>query len=233
MRWTKRFTKIVLRTADNAKEIVRHPLRVRWVVVDKEAFEVLLDDLHSLTSRLHEIFGDYRDRQLHEVTAETYREMIILRNNLDELKAMFEAATDLIRHSREIDANRAGPHPEHDKVLRDILRLKRIKCLSNQLLMSIENDAEADIDQILEDEIGVHRYDGNLLRRSFTSHSSQETEVLARQDRSHGVLKVGSKEHEVWIEWRSVERLLRETMEDKESRVRTVVLVGMLSCAKP
>ena len=99
VRQTDHVVKRMSKAAGNAKEIITHTLRARWVMVDKEAFEALLEDLHSLTYPLHVVFGNDRERQIHEITAKTYREIIILRNNIGELKAMFDAVISLLKLS--------------------------------------------------------------------------------------------------------------------------------------
>jgi hypothetical protein len=60
IRGTKNLANLVSRRAGTAKEIIAPPFQVRWVMVDKEASEKLLKDLHSLIDRLHEWFSDHR-----------------------------------------------------------------------------------------------------------------------------------------------------------------------------
>ena len=79
----------VLKGAGNAREVITHPIRARWVMVDKLAFEVLLNKIHGLIERIHELMRDYRGRQIHETTAKIYREMVVVQNDVYELKDMF------------------------------------------------------------------------------------------------------------------------------------------------
>ena len=232
-RWRNHIVKWMSRGAENAKEIITHPLRVRWVLVDKEAFEALLRDLHSLTERLHELFGDYREKRIHEITAKTYREMVILRNELGELKAMFDAVTDLIKLSTSSGTATMTYHDENHETLRDLLRLKEIKCVSDEILLSIGNNSELDIDRDLKDVVSVSLYDGPLFRDHFTYTDARDTNSLSKQNRTRGALTKEGKDFEVWVEWRTAEHVLNGSVEDKESRLRTATLAQMLSNNKP
>ena len=62
----------VLKGAGNVREVITYPIRARWVMVDKLAFEVLLNEIHGLIERIHELMRDYRGRQMYETTAKTY-----------------------------------------------------------------------------------------------------------------------------------------------------------------
>ena len=229
IRGTNHLVRLISRGAGTAKEIVAHPHRVRWVMVDKEASERLLKDLHSLTDRLHEWFSDHRQGRIHDITAKTLQEMVILRNELGEVKAMLDAVTDLLKLS-----TRPGTvntiHNEHHETIRDLLQLKQIKCISDQALLYIANTAGFDIDQYLEDAISVSRYDGALFSEHITYSIAENT---SPQPRPRGTLTAEGKDYEVWIEWRTMENVLDGSMEGKESRLRTAVLAQMLSKSKP
>ena len=146
-------------------------------MVDKEASEKLLKDLHSLTDRLHEWFSDHRQGRIHDTTAKTLREMVILRNELGELKAMFDAVTDLLKLSTSNGTVNTTYHNESHETIRDLLRLKQIKCFSDQALQCIGQTTGFDIDQYLEDVISVGRYDGALLSEHITT-VSQTTRIF-------------------------------------------------------
>ena len=109
----------------DAKEIVTHPRRIRWVTVDKDAFEALLKDLHTLTGRLHELIGENRQGNLAEITSETYRELVITRNNVQELKDMLAAMTIFMRTSPATGAAISERRENTDEEFRRLLRLKK------------------------------------------------------------------------------------------------------------
>ncbi|KAJ4293763.1 hypothetical protein N0V88_005271 [Collariella sp. IMI 366227] len=96
LRGTNHIRDFFEKTGRHTKDIITHPARVRWVAVDKEAFEALLTDLHALTERLHELMRNYREQQLDDITAKTYREMILTRNNVQDLHDMLDAISRLI-----------------------------------------------------------------------------------------------------------------------------------------
>jgi hypothetical protein len=57
--------------------------------------------------------------------------MVILRNELGELKAMFDAVTDLLKISTSTGAANRTFHNENHETIRDLLQLKQIKCISD------------------------------------------------------------------------------------------------------
>ncbi|KXX83376.1 hypothetical protein MMYC01_200006 [Madurella mycetomatis] len=79
----------------HTKEIVTHPPRVPGVAVDKEAFEALLKDIYALTERLYGLMSAYRAKKINDTTAAAYREIILARNDIQDLKVIFDA--DLAR----------------------------------------------------------------------------------------------------------------------------------------
>ncbi|KAH8662766.1 prion-inhibition and propagation-domain-containing protein [Ilyonectria robusta] len=233
LRGTNHIIKWMSKGAGNAKEIITHPFRVRWVMVDKEAFEALLKDLHSLTERIHELMGDYREKRIHETTSKTYREMVLARNDINELKDLFEAVTSLIKSSKDTgDANTAC-HNENDETLRDLLRLKEINCISDEILLKIENDVSLDIEKDLKDLLSVNRYDAITLSDHFTYAEAEGTKDLSKPHRPRGVLTKDGTDFEVWIEWRTVDNVVKGSVQDKESRLRTATLAQMLHNNKP
>ncbi|CRG92692.1 hypothetical protein PISL3812_09757 [Talaromyces islandicus] len=152
----------------DAKEVVTHPYRVRWVMVDRDAFEAVLKDIHLLTERLHQLLGDYRQNRVNDITAETYRELVLARNDLVGLKDMLGAVTTLIEtfngSSKEIPSSRN----ENDETLRDLLRLKEINRSTDDILTRFESDGDVDIEKDLKGLISVEKYDGASLSDSFT-----------------------------------------------------------------
>ncbi|KAK3303473.1 prion-inhibition and propagation-domain-containing protein [Chaetomium strumarium] len=71
LRGVPRIKEWVMKLGRNSKDIISCPVRVRWVAVDKEAFELLLDELHVLTERLHELMRNHREKQVDDITAKT------------------------------------------------------------------------------------------------------------------------------------------------------------------
>ena len=131
IRGTKHLANLVSRGAGTAKEIIAHPYRVRWVIIDKEAFKKLLKDLYNLIDCLYEWISNYRQGRIHDITMKTLREIVILRNELGELKAMFNVVTNILKLSTSTGRANRACHNENHKTIRDLLRLKQIKCISD------------------------------------------------------------------------------------------------------
>jgi hypothetical protein len=112
---TQRLSAWMSRNAKITKDILANPVRVRWVTVDRESFEALLDDLHSLTERIHGLMGDYKVDKIHETTAKTYRVMC---NGLREIKELLNAATKLVEASSSRSARAATQKKNNQKTLR-------------------------------------------------------------------------------------------------------------------
>ena len=209
-----------------------HRPRVRWAAVDDGAFETLLKDLHSCTQSLHQLFGDGREHRIHETTAKTYREMVILTNEPGELEEMFNAAEHILRDSTSSEGRTVTSHDLIHETFRCLLLLKRIKCISNQVLLGIRNCTEYDVDPRLKDMVSVSRHDGAQFRDRFINTGAGNMNSSSRQNRIRGILTRNGKKYEVWVEWKT-ENVLKGSLEDKESRLRTICLAQMLSCPAP
>ena len=231
-RGSSRIIAWVSKGANNAKEIINHPSRARWAMVDKFAYEALLADLHQLIERIHELMSDYRGKQIFETTARTYREMVIVRNDLCELKNMIEAVTAMLSSSTNTSAINAH-HQKNYETLRDLLQLKEIQFTSDEILSRMKNNAELDITEDLKDVINISKYDEVLFSHHFTETEAQKTISTLDPHRPRGVLFKEGKDYEVWIEWRTTAIVMDGSIEDKESMLRTATLAQMLSMKKP
>jgi hypothetical protein len=120
-----------------------------------ESFEALLDDLHSLTERIHGLMGDYKVDKIHETTAKTYREMVVMCNDLREIKELLNAATKLVEASSSRSARAATQKKTIRRRYGDLLRLKALKCASTEILLHSDTDAGIDIGIYLTGAITV------------------------------------------------------------------------------
>lgn len=233
LRATQRLSAWMSRNAKNTKDIFANPRRVRWVMVDKEAFEALLGDLHTLTERIHELMGDYKVNKIHETTAKTYREMVVMCNDLKELKELLDAATRLIEVSRSGSARTATHETKGQETLRDLLRLKALKCASTEILLHSDTDSGMDISIYLTKAITVPRYDGIVLFGHQISRTAVASASAYVPYRPRGILSNEEVSRQVWVEWRSAEDLPNGSVGDKQSILRTAALAQMLSLPKP
>ena len=227
------FARWLSKTAENAKEIVTHPLRIRWVAVDKAAFEALLEDLHRLMERIHELMDDYRAKQIDETTAKTFREMVVISNTLSELRNMFDAVTDMVEISARTTVPLSMRRDGTNETLQDLLQLKTIKCVSDSMLLTISDESERTMDAFLEDVVTVPRYDGAQFHELFTRISAEGARERSRPYRPRGVFHQGGKDQQVWVEWRAATNAHRGSCVDQESFLRTATLAQMLSVKKP
>ncbi|KAK0617366.1 prion-inhibition and propagation-domain-containing protein [Immersiella caudata] len=223
-RWG-RIQNFLERAGHNAKEVVTNPRRVRWVKVDEEAFKGLLEDLHVLTERLHELMRDHRDKKIDDITAKTYREMILARNNIQDLRDMLDAVGSLINTSastrREKDAHR------NDRTLQDLVQLKKISRTSESILAKLAQDGALDVQKSLDGAgMSVHKYSGDELAESFSW--GEDPEGLRRP---RGALSTKDGDIPVWVEWKSFGD--SGALKDKQTALRTMALAEMLHIQKP
>ncbi|CVL07120.1 uncharacterized protein FMAN_15273 [Fusarium mangiferae] len=217
------------RKAENAKEIVTNPLRVRWVMMDKAAFKGLLEDLHFLTNRMHELTVDHRQSRIQEITAKTYREMVVARNSINELKTLLEAVTELLnikKRNTEWEARN-----DNTEMLRDILRLKEINSISNQLVTRAHSGGYLDIEREIKDLIDVQRYDNLTASQILTYLKDEDMKEATVPLRPRGVLQQNGTAVQIWIEWKVFDNQ-DETIR-LESKLRTMTLAQMLHMDKP
>ncbi|KAF2164527.1 hypothetical protein M409DRAFT_67692 [Zasmidium cellare ATCC 36951] len=226
----RNIVKWMAKATDTAKDILSHPRRVRWVVMDGAAFEALLTDLHRLTERLRELMGDHEIRQIREVTAKTFREMVVVRNDLREIKTVLHA----IVTAGQLSAGGwdSTCSEDENQTLRELLQLKRFKCISDEVSLQIKQNACLDVKDSLGGVITVSGCDAVTFEGSFSSHAAK-TPTRHDPRRPRGTFVQNGKQHEVWIEWRMTDDSMPGSSEEKESWVRTWTLAQMLSEDKP
>ncbi|KAK1755712.1 prion-inhibition and propagation-domain-containing protein [Echria macrotheca] len=225
-RWTQ-IRGFLERAGHNTKDVLTHPSRVRWLAVDEDTFKELLQDLHVLTERLHELMRDHRERKIDDITAKTYREMVLTRNNVDDLRAMMDAVGDLITTS----ANTRKEKDAHwnDRTLRDLVQLKKISRTSDSILALLANDKNLNVAQSIADAGGVlvRRYTADRFVKHFQWNDEDDL------DRPRGILKTREGDIPVWIEWKMMGDVAENSPKDKEMALRTAALAEMLHMQKP
>lgn len=226
-RWG-RIQNFLERAGHNTKVVVTNPRRVRWVKVDEEAFKGLLEDLHVLTERLHQLMRDHREKKIDDITAKTYREMILARNDVRDLRAMLDAVGSLINTSastrREKDAHC------NDRTLQDLVQLKKISRTSEAILAKLADDSGLDVQKSLKDVgVSVHKYsfDDDSIQFSWT----EEDPGSLRRPRA--VMGTDGVEIPVWIEWKTIGDIPVGSPKDKQTALRTMALAEMLHIQKP
>ncbi|KAJ2981968.1 hypothetical protein NQ176_g1696 [Zarea fungicola] len=216
-----------------AKEILSHPRRIRWVMVDKEAFEALLKDLHILTGRLHQLAGDYRQKRIGDLAEETYRELVITKNTVSELRDMIGAVTTLIAQSKDIHAMPMDCHNRNYDYFRDLLQLKEINQAVDDTLASSGRENSSAAEEAFMQLISVTKLDGAALDYHYTYAESDGGVNVSKLARRRGTFVRDGVPVEAWIEWRSNGSISPGSAEDKKSRLRVMALAQMLSNKKP
>ncbi|KAK4219954.1 prion-inhibition and propagation-domain-containing protein [Rhypophila decipiens] len=222
------------KASQSTKEIITHPSRVRWVMVDQDAFETLLKDLHILTERLHELMRHYRQSKIDDITARTYREMIITRNGVQDLRDMLDAVTGLVATSTT--TNKGTSTSSNSKALQDLVRLKKISQRSEMILSQLfaaKSTHDFDLKRTLSDlDIKVQRYTPDLWNDRFWLNKDGDV-AGTHCRRPRGVLSTPEGDIQVWIEYKTLDRFTPGSLKDKESALRTVALAEMLHIPKP
>ncbi|KAL2161996.1 hypothetical protein VTH06DRAFT_7781 [Thermothelomyces fergusii] len=172
-----------------------------------------------------------REKRLDDIVAKTYREMILTRNDVQDLRNMFTAVTSLISTSAGTRKNREA-HP-NDTTLQDLIQLKKLSRTSETILARLKRDPEFDVHQSrAELGITVRRYTDSDLSEEFTWNET-EVENPELLPRPRGILATGDGDIPVWIEWKGLGDAPPNSAKDKESALRTVALAEMLHLPKP
>ncbi|KAK4654609.1 hypothetical protein QC762_408870 [Podospora pseudocomata] len=216
----------------HTKDMLTHPGRVRWLVMDGEEFKKLLEDLHFLTERLHELIRDHRDKRIDDITAKTYREMILTRNDIQDLRDMLDAVSGIVATSSRNHATAAAQN--NDKTLQDLVQLKKLSRTSDAILSQLHDDNQPLKLSSLSDliTITVPEYTPATLDTSF-GWNEDETAHPEYLPRPRGILTTPHGDIPVWIEWKSIGAFKPNSLQDKQSALRTVALAEMLHLPKP
>jgi hypothetical protein len=159
--------------------------------------------------------------------------MVVMCNDLRELKELLNAATRLIEASSSESTRAATYKANNQETLRDLLRLKALKCASREILLHSETDAETDIDTYLEGAITVPQCNEITLLDQHNCRGKVSSAVTSVPQRPRGTLSREGVDHQVWIEWRTAEDLPNGSVQDKQSILRTATLAQMLFLPKP
>ena len=82
----------IARSATMAKDVLKHPKRLKWVAFDSGTFTKMLTRLVELNDHLHEMMHDHRALLLETATQKTYLEMVQVRTSVNELNHLVKAA---------------------------------------------------------------------------------------------------------------------------------------------
>jgi hypothetical protein len=101
------------------------------------------------------LMGDYRQKRVHAATAKTYREMILVRDDVKEFKDMQpqKISKCLVVLIGKSDVCVAGDLGNLDQT--GDCRLKTIKHISNEIILKVKNGANFDFEKELKGLLSV------------------------------------------------------------------------------
>ncbi|KAK3342311.1 prion-inhibition and propagation-domain-containing protein [Neurospora tetraspora] len=246
----RRGTNHIRRFFRTTKDVVTHPSRVRWVMVDKEAFEALLLDLHSLTERLHELMRGYQQSKMDDIIGKTYREMILARDGIGELRDMVDVLGKMMEGMGVVTDGEGlvGRKKKMVNDVQDLVRLKKMARVSEELLSRLHlgqdpatsgleaSDTEITVVQFGDPEKGKKDL-GLSFEPQDVGHNPYDAPSyvdIIHYNRPHGYLFVDpGVEVPVWIEWKPMGNHAEGSIEEKVADLRTLTLAEMLHLPKP
>lgn len=247
LRGTNHIRKFFSKTGHHTKDIITHPSRVRWLVIDQEEFEKLLTDLHFLTERLHELMRIHHEKKIDDITAKTYREMILTRNDVQDLRDMFDAVSSLITASDSVRKQNPLPPPPYNqadngqnlpisdhnnKTLQDLIQIKKLSRTSDSILAKLRTDSIIDHNNRLSSlNISVRKLSPKQLDQDF--EWNEDVDYPPSLSRPRGIFTTPEGDIPVWVEWKKMGSFLRGSLRDREAALRTLALAEMLHLPKP
>ncbi|KAJ4364888.1 hypothetical protein N0V85_009263 [Neurospora sp. IMI 360204] len=247
----RRGTNHIRRFFRTTKDVVTHPSRVRWVMVDKEAFEALLLDLHSLTERLHELMRGYQQSKMDDIIGKTYREMILARDGIGELREMVDVLGNMVEGILlgELNVSRGWARAKLVDGVRELVMLKKMARVSEELLSRLHqgqdptasgleaSDTEITVAQFGDPAKGkkdllevFYIYDGDKYPNGESDFGSV---IRFKRPRGYLTVQEGVDEIPVWIEWKLMGDYAEGSIEEKAADLRTLTLAEMLHLPKP
>ncbi len=205
------------------KSIVCHPKRLRWTGVDEKKFKAVLDELAGYNNYLKELLDGEYSKRLEERTVKTYQEMVLVRNQIDDLTYLVTNAI-LLGHSGHQLA-----------VLADTKR----RSVANDFVGkddSINEDKPPQYHELVEVEKLVYKAEGRMI--NIVDPPTREKAALERV-RSIGTFQNrGTLEPKVavFVEWKRYTRRFDDQTEEpgplSDDTKRAKGLVTILQSSK-
>ena len=213
----------VSRNAAMARNIIKNPRRLKWVAFDEKVFLKLLARLTELNDYLQELLHGNQARELERTTQKTYREMVQVRNSVEELKYLVTAA--MLLEDRGSSSSSLARR-RNDRVL---ARLADFKSL-NAATSAPEEQKPPGYDSIMS---STH------LKYSQVPYDDDDPSLSGSERiRTEGRYRSSKGIHaNVWIEWRKYKERFDSNLnkfvplEENVQRVRE--LVALLQSSKP
>ncbi|KAL2057789.1 hypothetical protein ABVK25_002173 [Lepraria finkii] len=218
----------IARSSAMAKDVVRHPKRLKWVAFDRDVFKKLLGRLTELNDYLHEMMHGHQARALEVATQRTYLEMLQVRVSVDELKHLVTAA--MLLQDRDLgEPSSSSVRRRNEKALASLAEFKTLNAA---------NEASFDDKPPAYDSIVKSTQLNYSSMTIFYENTNASDETWHNRTRTEGKYYPGDgTEHHIWIEWKTYEarrdRHLNKDMPIKENVKRVKELVALLQSDKP
>ncbi|EHK21050.1 uncharacterized protein TRIVIDRAFT_70186 [Trichoderma virens Gv29-8] len=164
--------------------VFKHPKRIRWVLIDQEAFDVALKRLHDLTNHLRGLTGDSRLRTIQNTVEMTFMELVQSMDTQKELLALVRAVVALLEDPGISQAQGENRSRNELQTLRDLAKLKELNIASK-----MGHQIPADRIQYTVDEIS-----STITTAKYQDHPEEKGESTSAL--------LGPNSRGVWIEWK-------------------------------
>ena len=209
------------------KDIVKHPKRLRWTAFDEKEFVDLVKDLSGYNDFLHGLLQGEYSRRLEERTKRTYLEMVLVRDEIRDLKQLFINTIILTQHGH------GGATSSKSDDASDVF----LDMLAGTKCRSVLNDASDDEKPPEYHElIQVVKLDYKLVIIADGEQPVSDTVVLARK-RTPGQLMSttdSSSAVQIFIEWKVYDPSESSpSIPEAANTERVKGLVSLLQSTKP
>ena len=217
----------IARSSAMAKDVIRHPKRLKWVAFDRDVFKKFLERLTELNDYLGEMMDGHQARALQAATRRTYLEMVQVRTSVDELTHLVTAAM-LLQDRDSGEPSSSSIRRRNEKVLASLAEFKTLRAAE---------EASSNLESLRDD----HTVKSTKLRYSSMTIIYEDTETLdgtsPNRARTEGkYIPSEGAQHDVWIEWKPYKARRDRHNRDipiKENVKRVQELVALLQSEKP
>lgn len=211
------------------KDIIKHPKRLRWTAFDEKKFRVVVGELSELNDFLHELLDGEYSRRLEERTKQTHLELVLVRNEIQDLQHLF-ITTMMLNTQAEQQHDVLKLEAGSDNALAVLTDVKR----RSVLIDAADQDKPPEYHELIKVD--------KLTYQRVTIASSDKPEngnVVTKRMRTLGTLsslEEGGAATPVFIEWKAyntAEGDGSEAQEPREANLERVKgLVSLLQHSK-
>ncbi|UKZ75650.1 hypothetical protein TrVFT333_003340 [Trichoderma virens FT-333] len=203
--------------------VLKHPRRIRWVLVDEEAFDIALKRLRDLTSHLRRLTEDSRLKTIQNTVEMTFMELVQSMETQKELLDLVRAVVALLAEPQVGRVQGETRSRNELRMLHDLAKLKELNIASE-----MGNPIPTNCIQYSVDEV------------SSTITIATMQDHFEGKENSIGALL--SNTRNVWIEWKRYEPGdFKDSLNQNEEQIdstrqetasRVAQLAKLLACPK-